>query len=277
MRRLLVVVGLIASISNASAGEYPILRGSSNLVPDTPTYFNWSGFYVGGQVGYGTSGMDFADASQPLIAFSLRELALENVAHPSEWQVLGKANTKGGSAGAFVGYNTRFDDVVVGLDLNYSRTSYFAGAPFTPITRLTSAGGNTYLVTLTADASLRITDILSVRARAGYAVDNWLPFATIGLAVGRANYARTATASGQENPAAICPSAGPPPCTPFSFTESEAQSGVFVYGVSVSGGVDVMVMPQMFLRAEYEYVSFSKVGDIRATTGTGRLGVGFKF
>jgi outer membrane immunogenic protein len=279
MRRLLAALGLMVAISDASAGEIalPTLRGSNGFVPETPTYLRWSGVYVGGQVGYGNSSMDFKDATQSLLAFSLRELALESEQHPSTWQVLGKSDTKGVSAGGFIGYNTRFDETVLGLDFTYSHTSFSSAAPMTPISRLTSANGNTYAVTITGDAALRITDVATLRARAGYAFDNWLPYATIGVAVGRVDFTRTATASGEENPAAICPSAGPPPCTPFSFTESEAKGGAIVYGWAVGGGIDVMAMPNVFVRAEYEFVNFARVADIRAVTGLGRLGIGFKF
>jgi opacity protein-like surface antigen len=279
MRRLLAALGLIVAISDASAGEiaFPTLRGSNGFVPETPTYLRWSGIYAGGHVGYGYSSMDFREATQSLIAFSLRELALESEQHPSTWQVLGKSDTKGVSAGGFVGYNVRFDETVLGLDFNYSRASFYSAAPMTPISRLTSANGNTYGVTITGDASLRITDIATLRARAGYAVDNWLPYATIGVAVGRVDFTRTATVSGEENPAAICPSPGPPACTPFSFTESEAKSGAVIYGWSVGGGIDVMAMPNVFVRAEYEFVNFGRIAEIRAVTSLGRLGIGFKF
>jgi opacity protein-like surface antigen len=279
MRRLLAAVGLIASLSNACAGEVDLatLRGSNDLLPGTPTYMRWSGFYFGGQVGYGHSTMDFSEATQSLVAFALRELALENEVHPSTWQVLGKAYPTSGSVGGFFGYNTRFDDLILGMDFNYSRTSFFANATSSPISRVTAAGGNTYLLTITGDASLRVTDVFTARARAGYAVDNWLGYATIGAAVGRADYTRTATAFGQENPATPCDGSADPPCTPFSFTESEAKKGAFIYGWAVGGGIDVLVMPQVFVRAEYEYVSFAPVGQIKAAVGIGRLGLGAKF
>ncbi len=38
-----------------------------------------------------------------------------------------------------------------------------------------------------------------------------------------------------------------------------------------------MLMPNMFLRAEFEYVAFSPVWDIKANIQTGRVGLGVKF
>jgi len=282
MRRLLAALGLIVAISDAFAGDLmlPTLRGSDNLVPGNPTYPRWSGFYAGGQVGIGLANMDFAGATRGLIAFSLRELALENEQHPSTWQVLEKADTKASSIGGFVGYNTRFDDVILGLDFNYNRASFNANAPISPIGRITSAGGNTYLVNLTGSASLHITDVAGLRARAGYAVGNFLPYFTIGVAAGRADFARSATASGAENPPTGYPTVPCDPlagCTVFSFTRSEAKQGAFMYGWSMGGGIDMLVLPNVFVRAEFEYIAFTSIAEIKAAISTGRLGLGVKF
>ena len=38
-----------------------------------------------------------------------------------------------------------------------------------------------------------------------------------------------------------------------------------------------MIMPKVFLRAEYEYVAFSPIWDIKSQIQTVRGGVGFKF
>jgi outer membrane immunogenic protein len=276
MRRLLVAVALIASLSDAVAGglEVPVLRGSDGFVAPVPRAIRWSGFYAGGHVGYGYASMDFATSTQDLVAHSLRELALEAESMPSTWQVLGKTNTGGGSAGGFFGYNNRWEDVVLGFELNYSRVSHGSDAPLSPITRVTAAGGNIYLVNVTGGASMKITDLATVRARAGVSVENFLPYVMIGVAAGRADVSRTATVSGQENPDPICPSAT---CTPFSFTESEEKKGAFIFGWSIGGGLDVMVMPNVFLRAEYEFVAFSPLWDIKANINTVRLGGGFKF
>lgn len=274
MRRLLVAVALIASLSEALAGgpEVPVLRGSDGFVAPAPRAIRWSGFYAGGHVGYGYASMDFATSTQALVAHSLRELALEAESMPSTWQVLGKTNTHGGSGGGFFGYNNRWEDVVLGFEFNYSRVSYGSEAPLSPISRVTSAGGNIYLVNITGGASMQITDLATVRARAAVSVENFLPYFMIGVAAGRANIARTATVSGIET----VPTE-PPIVTPFSFTESEEKRGAFIFGWSIGGGLDAMVMPNVFLRAEYEFVAFSPLWGIKSNINTVRLGGGFKF
>ena len=264
MRRLLVAVGLIASMSDALAGgfETPILRGSDAYVPAAPApqLIKWSGFYAGGQVGYGFASMDFSRATREPIAHMLRELLLENEQHPSQWQVLGKTDTGGASGGFFFGYNNRWEDVILGFEFNYNRVSHRADAPVSPIARVTAtSNGLVYLVNLIGGASMHITDLATIRARAGVQVENFLPYAMIGVAAGRANISRSASV------------------TPFFFTEGETKNGAFLFGWSLGGGLDVMVMPQVFLRAEAEYVAFSPVWEIKANITTVRLGAGIKF
>ncbi len=275
MRRLLAALGLIALASDALAADLPILR--ENFEPAAPAYVRWGGAYVGGQLGYGVAGVDFSQTTQPLVAHMLRELALENVVHPSAWQVLGSAQNGNASYGGFIGYNNRWEGVILGLEFNYNRTSFNVTAPSAPITRVTAAGGNSYLLTLDGSASMRITDVATFRARAGVELGNFLPYGMIGTAVGRADITRSAIASGQENPAAVCPSPGPPVCTPFLFTEGESKSGAFIYGWMLGGGVDLMVMPKVFVRAEVEYIGFIPVMNIKTSMSTARVGLGFKF
>jgi outer membrane immunogenic protein len=277
MRRLLVAFGLIGLVSHAFAADYelPTLRGSETFVPAPPTFFRWAGIYAGGQVGFGSAHMDFSRATRSLVAFSLRELALENEVHPSGWQVLGTADNGAANAGGFFGYNSQWDDLILGVEVNYSRTSYSANAPISPVARRTSAGGNVYDVTITGSASMHITDVATVRGRAGYVMGSFLPYVMGGVAFGRADVTRSGTASGVQNPDALPP--GPPLPVPFTFGSSESKTGAFTYGWTAGFGVDVMVLPNVFVRGEYEFVSFTQLSEITASISTGRVGAAFKF
>jgi len=257
----------------------PTLRGSSPFIPAKPTYARWEGFYVGGQAAHSSATMDFSGATQQLITYLLRTTALENQQHPSEWGVLGKTNPSGQSYGAFVGYNSQWSDVIVGLDIHYNRSSFFSFAPVSPITRAVSAGGNSYIVTVDGDASMRIIDYGAARVRAGWiAGSHFLPYGTLGVAVGRADISRTARVSGVENPPGGYPTTPcTAPCVPFNYSTSEVKDATFIYGWSAGFGVDVVVMPNFFVRAEFEYMSFAEVEGIKAQLATGRIGAGFKF
>jgi outer membrane immunogenic protein len=272
MRRSLVALCLLAFMTPTQAQEFdvPTLRGSSPFIPAAPKYTRWAGFYVGGQVGQSSTEMNFAGATEELVSFLLRNSSLEREQRPSEWATLGKATPSGVSYGAFVGYNVQFSDVVFGIDLHYNRANNFKGqAPVTPITRVVSAGGNVYNVTVEGNASMHITDYGAARLRAGWILGNFLPFGTVGFAVGRADITRSAHVFGVENPATTP--------TPFDFAAADSKNGAFLYGWSAGAGMDVMVMPNFFLRGEIEYIWFTKNAGILAEIATARVGAGWKF
>ena len=68
-----------------------------------------------------------------------------------------------------------------------------------------------------------------------------------------------------------------PIVTPFFFTENETKSNAVIYGWSLSGGLDIMLMPNVFMRAEFEFVNFQPIWNINSSISTGRLGLGYKF
>ena len=142
--------------------------------------------------------------------------------------MLGKASTSGAIGGGFVGFNTQWQDAILGLELNYNRAKFFTNAPVDPITRVTAAGGNVYLLNLSGDASMRITDFGSLRIRAGWSFGNFMPYGTLGLAAGRADVTRSARVAGVENPPPGYPGVAcrtAPNCTEFDFSESESKKG----------------------------------------------------
>ena len=88
MRRLFVAFGLMGGLlSPTFAADYdlPVLRGTEPVAPvmtvGPATFTRWSGFYFGGDFSYSFSQADFSTATQPLLAFSLRNLTLEEVVH----------------------------------------------------------------------------------------------------------------------------------------------------------------------------------------------------
>ena len=119
-----------------------------------------------------------------------------------------------------------------------------------------------------------------MRARAGWALGNFLPYAFTGLAVGHANVNIAATVSGTENPQnQPCTLSGPatPACVPFSFTGTAGKNGEWMYGFTFGGGLDVALTRNVFLRAEYEYVQFAPIANLVVDVNTVRGGLGVKF
>lgn len=281
MRWVICILFMLVLAPRAVAADLDILRGSEPVGP--PTYTRWSGFYFGGDVGYSNANADFSNATSPLTAFSLRELALESDDAVSGWPVLGKASTSVPAFGGFVGYNTQWQDLVLGIEGNYTHSPLTALATDSPLSRVVTAGSNTYSVNLTGSGSLQVTDYASVRARAGWVLGNFLPYGFAGAVLGWGNYAVTATVSGQQNastaPAPIvpCDPATVATCVNYAYSNSAGRGGALLYGFSVGGGVDIALTANVFVRGEFEFVQFAPVGDIVASIVSARVGAGLKF
>lgn len=270
-RLLIGALAVVGAGTQAMAAEPPdFLRGSSSYEPPIRSY-RWSGVYVGGHAGYGNANMDFSKATQPLIAHMLRGTALESEGNVSRFEVLGKTSTGSAVYGGFIGFNSQWEDVVIGAEVNYNLASISSDAPVFPVGRGTTAGGSFYSYDITGSGSMKITDYGTLRGRAGYVMGNFLPYATIGLAVGRADIARSATISGTQT------SLADGSVVPFSFTESDGKQGTFIYGWSLGGGLDVALIGGLFARGEYEFIQFVANHNISASMHNVRGGVGYKF
>jgi opacity protein-like surface antigen len=267
MRVVILCCALIGVAAPASAQvwDQPRLRGSNLYEPATPDNHPWSGFYAGGQFGQSYASFDFSRATRSLVAYALRETALEAEGEISQWQVLGNGSANDSLYGGFIGFNYQFEDVTLGLEVNYNRGPLSGVATNTPITRALAAGGNSYVVTLNGAATMKVIDFGTIRARGGYALGRFHPYAMIGLALGRSDISRSVTIDATENG------------VPFTFGDSEARKNVLMYGLAAGLGVDVAIAPNIFVRGEYEIVQFAPVSDIAATINTFRLGAGVRF
>ncbi len=263
-------------------GPQPVAPGGS-LPVGPATFTRWSGFYVGGQISYGNANADFSTATQPLVASSLAELALENQIGVQTWPVLGSGSGDAVGYGGFVGYNTQWQDLVVGFEGNYTHTALTTTASVTPITnRAMPVAGNTDVVSLTGTGQLEITDYASFRTRAGWVLGNVLPYGFAGLVVGGGNYSVTSLVTGTQNaatppPYGCDPIITPTTCVSLYFPNSTGQNGALLYGFSVGGGVDWAITQNIFLRGEFEYVQFAPIANIVASIVSARVGAGFKF
>jgi opacity protein-like surface antigen len=290
MRWVIVALFVLNLAPRALAADLDILRGSE---PVGPAFFtNWSGFYAGGQFSFGNTNTDFSTATQPLIANSLTQLQLENVASPSQWHVLGPASTHADGFGGFVGYNMQFQDLIIGVEGNYTHAPATMLASEMPILdRVVSVGSLPYLVNVTGSASLTTKDVGSLRVRAGYVVNNWLPYGFVGLALGRADYQATSCVYGQQDPTNIgaptgcgqtqsfvsCATAAHPNCVNFSIPNSAAKTDELIYGLSAGGGVDYAFTHNIFARGEFEWIQFAPIAHIAASELNARIGLGLKF
>jgi opacity protein-like surface antigen len=243
------------------------LRGSSTVIT-APGATRWDGFYVGGQVGATASGANFSGATKSLIANILRQTTIENEDPVSNWVVLGKSDTTAINYGGFIGYNMQFDEAVLGVELNYNRTNYNLSST-NAMRRIFSISSGVNDIQVDGSGSVGVTDYATLRLRGGYAINCFLPYATFGLAVGRADSMRSARVR------AIDPSDGV--TVLFSQTSSESKTGDFAFGYAAGLGVDMALMQNLFVRAEYEYIQFGDFNGINLHIHSARLAAGLKF
>lgn len=299
MRRLLPVVLCVAAAADsgaAFAGSLDdVLRGSKydtvaqappRYVPGKPTYFRWEGFYAGAQYGRSFAGMDFGSGTQSLIDYILRNDVVGT--HVSNWTTLSNTSTSMNSYGAFVGYNMQWEDAVVGFELNYNRVaSGGSGSSADSMSRAfqddtgAPAGHHYfYSATVASSASARLTNFGTIRVRAGYVMDRFMPYAFGGVAIGTVDTVRSATVSYTRRD---IPDVTDPPTTPQAtfntgpMTRSDQKSNAVAYGYTAGLGIDIAVMPNLFVRGEWEYIQFTKVNDINISLNTVRAGVAVKF
>jgi outer membrane immunogenic protein len=228
----------------------------------------WEGFYIGGVMDYTYGTADFSKATQAPVAYSLRSTTVEQTDVPSNLQVLGTATHTVPGFGGFIGYNFEYltpnAKVIMGFEANYEQMSLSTYAPSSTISRVYPDGN---AVTISANGSMTDLNFGTLRARAGWAMGNFLPYGFAGVALGRANLNISETTTITQ----------PSPAATFVFPGTNGTNGEWLYGLTVGAGLDVALTPNIFLRGEYEFVEFQQAAGTTIYLNTGRFGAGFKF
>lgn len=274
-RSLKVAIGLLfatAIHAPASAGwldDAPLRGGMFDSVP------RWDGFNFGATIGNSSMATNFGNAASQQIAFILRNTTLEAEQRPSEWTVLPSATATSMQYNAFIGYNWQFSDLVTGFDVGYTHVQGLQNTVSDSIARqVSTSDGFTNDVFISAQSSMKLIDYATVRARAGYVFGPFLPYAMMGVAVGRFNYATsvTVTTSGTN-------SSTTPPTTygPITDSDSVGKNNAVSPGFLTGLGADIMVTPNVFLRGEWEFIAFAPLNSIRSNISAYRAGLGIRF
>jgi outer membrane immunogenic protein len=233
------------------------------------TFTRWSGFYFGGNISVGSATSDFSTATRPLVQFSLQHTTVESSDHPSDFQVLGRGSAVAAGGGAFLGYNTQWQDLVLGVEATYTHVNLNTTASSVP-----NGVGRFFPdvntgVNVSASGDLDLTDYGTARGRAGYVVGNFLPYGFIGMAVGRASYSVNTASLVQQTSNNITQT--------FLFTNAAGQTNALLWGYTVGAGLDWALTPNILVRGEFEFVQFAPISNIAVSVATGRVGTGFKF
>lgn len=287
MRRVFCALLALGVVSPAAAADFDLLRGPEPIVPVAPaplpvgpaTFTRWSGFYVGGQFGVSNASGDFSTATQSLVAYTLRDTTLESEVTPSQWPVLGSVSQSALSGGGFIGFNTQWQDLVLGMEANYNYAPVSLHAPNSPIGRSTSdSTGSAYALSFGGTGSLVAQDFATLRLRAGWVVGNFLPYGFVGFAMGVATTSVTVSGVGTQYTSGVVGTCtASQPCGSFGINNSFNANSQVLYGFTVGAGVDYAITSNIFVRAEFEWDQFNPPPGFLLTVASGRIGGGFKF
>jgi len=268
---LAIALAAATSLGRASAADSDDdswLRGSFSDEHRGP--IRWDGVVLGGTFGFSNMSTDFGDAAGPEVAYILRNSTLETEDSPSSWTTLPRDITNSQQYGAFIGYNYQLDQIVLGADIAYNHPNSLVGSASDSIDRIvTTSDGVTHNVLLQAQSSLRLVDYGTVRARAGYGYGQFLPYGMLGVAVGRFNYSTSATVTDVQS-GAITGTFGP-------ITQTQGQDNFYATGFVAGLGLDVSLLPNVFVRGEWETIVWGPVNGIKPSMNTARVGLGVRF
>jgi outer membrane immunogenic protein len=215
---------------------YAVLIGSSTFVwaDDVSTNrYNWSGPYVGLNGGWAkaaskssTTGVFSPNGTAPAYLWEMDRLAFNTAGNPA----LRSDNFVGGIQG---GYNRQFGRFVLGGEIDLNSMNINNGEAAT--TGLPSWPGSR----VTFRSSINTDWLMTVRPRIGYAFQNWLFYATGGLAITK-----------MKSKWAYWDSRG--------LGESDSASKVKP-ALILGGGVEVGLWKNWSIKGEYLYADFGKV------------------
>jgi outer membrane immunogenic protein len=255
-RFLLVSLVLAGGVQAVSAADLPL-----KAPPPAPVY-NWTGFYVGANVGggWGNQAVNFSGSAATLAAIAIGQVPASLAGSPS-----------GVIGGAQAGYNFQSGRFVYGIEADIQGANIHSGA-----TLSTAVAGGPFPVTTTADQNLSYFG--TVRGRAGFtAMPALLLYGTGGFAYGGASVASSTFTT----PA--CP----------GFCGSAANSTVLT-GWTAGAGAEYAFSRNWTAKLEYLYYDLGSISQIytdnlgrfagtNVTTNTAfrgnivRVGVNYKF
>jgi outer membrane immunogenic protein len=250
MRRL--SVALIAAVSTialtqvALAADLPVK--APRYAPLPPPPYNWTGFYVGGNVGYswGNAGSDI-NADPVTVIDGLSLIPIPGFVGSDS------VKPKGIIGGGQIGYNWQFSpNWVAGLEADWQASGEKASHSFTdPFSFIFNAGGGFFIPVTGAavmDYEAKISWFGTLRGRIGYAWDRVMLYATGGLAYGEIKLAGTNTVSGTVGGA------------PFLAVTAIGHSKVNA-GWTVGAGIEGALVDHWTWKAEYLYMDLGSLDD----------------
>ena len=229
-RLSLAILSTACTMAYAGTSRY---AGKDMLVEtQAPDCAEWTGFYVGGLVGYKFGSADVVLDPTGMWEFSPLDRDAIQARAPNE------IDMSGGELGGLIGYNFQFNGCwVFGLEIDggylWLRDSANTGTFSLPV-----------LSDKSIQTSFKTHYLVTLAPRLGYAFGKWLPYITSGLALGDLDFAqRLHNVSG---------SPSGPYHTSGAIQETHA-------GWMIGAGLQYALDGHWSVRAQYQYVDLGDV------------------
>jgi opacity protein-like surface antigen len=266
----------------AQGADY--LRGSQIEQPvEAPPMFgggrfDWSGFYFGGGAGITDTKFKPSEGLAELVNYPFRNSITGIEANPGSWlSDIPEKRDSGATFFGIVGYNYLFDDVVLGIEADYTRSGHSFRAGDAISRRVALSDGSTRGIAVAAEQGAKLNDYATARLRMGWAYGRIMPFGTLGAVVGRFNTISVATVDNRFlfNPG--LPNQTSAQVVGFPTTVGGAKKNVYTFGMTAGAGFDWALTDNLFLRAEYQFIRFAEIEGTTTTINTGRVAAALKF
>jgi outer membrane immunogenic protein len=258
--QFLTGVAALALLDASSAGAADLPRALPVKALAAAVPFNWSGFYIGGHVGYGWGEVTGDSAANITVPPGL------GFSNPPGTQIFSfdrNLKPNGALGGGQFGYNYQINSTVLGFETDFSWTGQKDVFNFNA-TRFVSGEDYVYGETLRA----KLEYMGTVRGRLGYAFGMFMPYITGGFAWGHV--------IGDFN-SSLTQLFGP---TQTIFA-SQAKT---LTGGTIGAGFEYAFAPKWSVKAEYLYVDLGKQTFFAGQSGSAfifqdhtlRLGINFR-
>jgi outer membrane immunogenic protein len=230
------VLGTLIALTGATCAAAADLYYKAPVA--VPVY-NWTGFYIGGNVGGAWGNFD----PRTVTVFSDDGWFVPTDIPAIDRVGIQSSKPTGFTGGFEAGYNWQIRNFVFGLEGDIEALSLSSGAS-------SSALYPDYPYTFTVRSNISTTWLATVRGRVGYAVNNWLFFGTGGPALTdlRGNFAFSDTFSDVFGIAPGNPNAH----ESASFSDTKT-------GYTIGGGVEAGLWGNWTVKGEYLYANFGTV------------------
>jgi outer membrane immunogenic protein len=273
MRFAVFAAALFALPSVASAADYG-LPPPPEEYEAAPVQFNWGGIYGGIHAGYANTDFKLEPLAQALAGSAYYAATALEVA--TSFARIDNSSNAGPAYGAFIGYNWDWDGAVIGLEADFTAFSGMSGYGAMPWDgRRKIIDGIDYTVASEGDADAELKHLTLLKLRGGVPIGTFMPYGTVGLAIGyqslRANYYSDFVERKLDDdgyPAGVIA---------YGSKNAAIDKSGYTAGLALGAGIDWAVLPNLLLRAEYQYVAFSSFKGMETNVNMVRAGVGFKY